>query len=92
MHSYSEGVAGRVVGETHLHDDDDDDDHNDHDDHNDDDDGDGEDDDYDDDDDDDDDEESDQELAQLLLDWRVEGSPELRLRRKINLLTFYDEL
>ena len=42
--------------------------------------------------DDDDDEESDQELAQLLLDWRVEGSPELRLRSKINLLTFYDEL
>ena len=39
----------------------------------------------DDDDDDDDDEDNDQELAQLLLDWRMESSPELRLRREINL-------
>ena len=68
-----------MVGETHLHndehdlDDDDDDHHHHHHHHN--------------LDDDDDDEDNDQELAQLLLDWRMESSPELRLRREINLAT-----
>ena len=70
-----------MVGQTHLHNDELDDDDGNRDDHN-------LDDDHDhnlDDDDDDDDEDNDQELAQLLLDWRMESSPELRLRREINL-------
>ena len=69
-----------MVGETHLHNDELDDDDGNHDDHNLDDDH-----DHNLDDNDDDDHDHDQELAQLLLDWRMESSPELRLRREINL-------
>ena len=65
-----------MVGQTHLHNDELDDDDGNHNDHNLDDDHDHNLDDHDDD---------DQELAQLLLDWRMESSPELRLRREINL-------
>ena len=77
-----------MVGQTHLHNNELDDDDGNHNDHNLDDDHDHNLDDHDDDHDhDDDDHDHDQELAQLLLDWRMESSPELRLRREINLAT-----